>query len=296
MKKFSFYPTMFIAAAIIAGCSSMPKTNSLLEQARSDFAAAESNPKVAILAPVEFKNAGTALNEANASFAENESTEKVEKLAYISKQKTAIAQEAAKQKSSELAVAASAKERDQVRLDQRTNEADKAKMAAGIAETQAALAQAAAADAQLKTQEAEARARQLEAQLAELAAKKTERGLVITLGDVLFNTNMANLKSEGIRTVQKLADILTQNPQRAVLIEGFTDSTGTAAYNQELSERRADSVRTALLGMGISRDRINTRGYGKSHPVAGNDNASDRQLNRRVEIVISDDTGKITPR
>ena len=105
-------------------------------------------------------------------------------------------------------------------------------------------------------------------QLKELNAKKTERGLVITLGDVLFSTNKAQLKSGGMRNVQKLADFLKQYPQHKVLVEGYTDSTGSDSLNQELSERRANAVRTALLDMGISSDRINTRGYGEAFPVA----------------------------
>jgi len=137
---------------------------------------------------------------------------------------------------------------------------------------------------------------QQEMQLKELKAKKTERGLVITLGDVLFSTNKAQLKSGGMRNVQKLADFLKQYPQRKVLVEGFTDSTGSDSLNQELSERRANAVRTALVDMGISSDRINTRGYGKALPIADNDTAASRQLNRRVEIVLSDENGNIAPR
>jgi outer membrane protein OmpA-like peptidoglycan-associated protein len=94
-----------------------------------------------------------------------------------------------------------------------------------------------------------------------------------------------------MRTAQKLADVLQQNPQRKVLVEGFTDSTGSSAYNQELSDRRATAVRTALTAMGIAADRVAIRGYGEAYPVAGNDTAQSRQMNRRVEIVLSDETG-----
>ena len=80
------------------------------------------------------------------------------------------------------------------------------------------------------------------------------------------------------------------------MIEGFTDSTGSDGLNQRLSDRRADSVRTALLGMGMNSERITSRGYGEAYPVAGNDTAAGRQLNRRVELVVSDDDGKIAPR
>ena len=129
-----------------------------------------------------------------------------------------------------------------------------------------------------------------------MEAKKTDRGMVVTLGDVLFDTNEAQLKSGGMRNVQKLADFFRQYPQRNVMIEGFTDSTGSDGHNQQLSDRRADSVRTALLGMGMDSQRITWRGYGESFPVAGNDTAAGRQMNRRVEVVVSDDNGKIAPR
>ncbi len=175
-------------------------------------------------------------------------------------------------------------------------EADKAKAEADAAKSQAALAQSDAANAQRQQMNAEERARQLQAELDDLSAKKTERGLIITLGDVLFAVDKAELTPDGMMTVQKLALILQQNPQRVVLVEGHTDSTGTAAHNQYLSERRANSVMVALMGMGISRDRDGTQGYGMKYPVASNDTAGNRQLNRRVEIVLSEDDGKIARR
>ena len=135
-----------------------------------------------------------------------------------------------------------------------------------------------------------------EIQLKELNAKQTERGLMITLGDVLFRTNKAQLQSGGLRNVQKLADFLNQYPQYKVLVEGHTDNIGSNSANQDLSERRAYAVRTALNDMGINGDRIRTRGYADAFPVADNDSAASRQLNRRVEIILSDANGNIAPR
>jgi outer membrane protein OmpA-like peptidoglycan-associated protein len=302
MKNFYLTPTLLAIAALVGACSSMSST-SLLDQTRSDYRAAQNNPNVASYATLEMKQAGEALDQANAAASHNDSVEKIDKLAYLAKQKIALTQEVAKQKSAEADIANSSKERDQVRLDQRTNEANIAKMnaeksmqAAQLAQGEAVQAQRDATEAQRKTQEAQARTAQLEAQLADLAAKKTERGLVITLGDVMFGTDLARLSADGMRTAQKLAQVLQQNPQRSVLVEGFTDSTGTAAHNQELSERRAGAVRAALQDLGVARERIAVRGYGEAYPVAANDTAQNRQLNRRVEIVLSDDSGKTTPR
>lgn len=296
MKKIYIAPALIAVAAFVGACSSMPKTTSLLDQTRGDYLAAQSNPNVASYAPLEMKQAGEALEQANAAADAADSAEKIDKLAYLAKQKIALTQEVAKQKSAEADVASAGKERDQMRLDQRTNEADQAKASAEQSKLTAQVAQGEAAEAQRKTQAAQAHAAKLEAQLADLAAKKTERGMVITLGDVLFGTDMARLNQDGMRTAQTLADVLQENPQRTVLVEGFTDSIGTAPHNQELSERRATAVSTALQGMGVARDRIAIRGYGEAYPVAANNTAQNRQLNRRVEIVLSDVSGKVTQR
>lgn len=282
MKNFYFTPTLLAIAALVGACSSGPATTSLLDQTRSDYRMAQSNPNVASYAPLEMKQASDALAQANAAASHNDSAEKIDKLAYLAKQKIALTQEVAKQKSAEAEVANAGKERNQIQLDQRTNEANQAKESAE--------------QSKLAAQQAQARTAQLEAQLADLAAKKTERGMVITLGDVLFGTDLARLNSDGMRTAQKLANVLQQHPQRTVLVEGFTDSTGTAAHNQELSERRATAVRSALLELGVARERVAIRGYGESYPVAANDTAQNRQLNRRVEIILSDESGKITNR
>ena len=289
MKKIIFTPTLLVIAALLTACNSIPTSTSMLDQTRNDYQSAQSNPKVASYAPLEMKQASDAMAKANAAAANNDSTEEIDKLAYLAKQKIALTQEVAKQKSAEADVAKSGTERDKMRLDQRTREADQSRTAANIARGDAAYAQQ-------QTRDAQVRNANLEAQLAELSAKKTERGMVITLGDVLFATDQARLNPEGQRTVQKLAQVLTQNPQRTVLIEGFTDSTGSSAHNQALSERRADSVQLGLLEQGIARNRIAIHGYGEAHPVAGNESTTDRQLNRRVEIVLSEDDGKIRPR
>lgn len=296
MKKIITLPALLAIAVLLAACSSMPTTTSLLDQTRADYVTAQSNPKVASYAPLEMQQAGVAMAQANAAAKDDDSAEKIDKLAYLARQKIALTQEVAKQKAAEAEVASAGKERDQLRLDQRTNEANQAQMQAEQSRLAEQVAQGKTAEAQRKTQEAQARAAQLETQLADLAAKKTERGIVITLSDVLFGTDQARLTPDGMRTAQKLADVLQQNPQRTVLIEGFTDSTGAASYNQQLSERRATAVRSALSDMGVARERIAIRGYGESYPVAANNTSQSRQLNRRVEIILSDDSGKIAPR
>jgi outer membrane protein OmpA-like peptidoglycan-associated protein len=209
------------------------------------------------------------------------------------KQQALIAQGTADQQAVELAAAKTQAERDQMRLEARTAEADAAKQQALIAQGTAEQQAAELAAANAKAESAQALIAQQETQLKELNAKQTERGLVITLGDVLFSPGQAQLKSGSMRSIHKLVDFLKQYPQRKVLIEGYTDSTGSDSLNQKLSERRAHAVRTTLVDNGIAADRITTRGYGKAFPVADNDTPANRQMNRRVEITLSDDNGKI---
>lgn len=295
--KLSLLKSAALASAILLGaCSTLPTTTPALDQARGDFVAANNNPQVSTYAPLEFKQASEALDQANAAAARKDSLDKIDKLAYLAKQRIAIAREVAARKAAEADIANSARQRDQVRLEARTAEAERARTAAEGARMAASAAQSETAQAQAQAREAQARAAQLEAQMAELQAKKTERGMVVTIGDVLFATGQASLTPAGMNSVRKLADVLAQNPQRTVLVEGFTDSVGGTAYNQDLSERRAGAVRDALLGMGIGRERIAVRGYGEAYPVAGNDNAGSRQLNRRVEIVLSNEGAPIPPR
>jgi outer membrane protein OmpA-like peptidoglycan-associated protein len=302
-------PLLAVAAAIavLAGCSSLPATNTALEQARSEYAAARSDSRTATLAPSELTQAGDALKSANDAWSREDSRATIDHLAYVARQRVAIAQTTARQKGAEADVAKADSSRDKIRLAARTIEVDVAqrdtqdalrqsaqsKAQTDAAQQQAATSRQATTDAQARTAQLET---QMEAQLKTLDAKKTDRGMVMTLGDVLFDTNQAELKAGGLRSVEKLVVFLGEYPQRTALIEGFTDSTGSDGLNQALSGRRADAVRAALVNLGVSPARITTRGYGEAYPVATNDNLAGRQQNRRVEIVLSDDNGRVAPR
>ena len=288
MNKFLFKPAALALAIALSACSSAPTTTSLLDQARGDYMAAQGNPAVSQYAALELRQATAALDRANEAAARKESMDEVDKLAYVAKQRIATAQEVAKQKSAEAAVADAARQRDQVRLEARTMEADQAKRSAEQAKAEADAARSAAQSQAMATRDAQAQADALAAQLADLQAKQTERGIVMTMGDVLFNVDQANLTAGGVQTLQKLAEVMREHPDRNVMVEGFTDSTGSEEHNLTLSQRRAEAVRSALMNMGVEGTRISTRGYGEAYPVASNANSADRQLNRRVEIVLSD--------
>jgi len=294
IKKLRVLPAALLLSLLVVGCSSVPVSTSQLDRARGDYVAAQNDPGVASSAPLEWRAAGEALDRANNAASRREASEAIDQLAYLAQQKIATAQEVARQKQAEASVAQAGQQRDAMRLQQRTAEADQARSAADRARSAAeqarnaaeqARAQAAAATGSAR--ETEARNAALQQQLTDLQAKQTERGIVITLNDVLFQIDRAELSTDGMRTAQKLADVLTQAPQSVVLIEGFTDSTGSADHNLQLSQRRADAVRAALVVLGVPQEKVTTRGYGEAYPVASNTDATSRQLNRRVEIVMS---------
>jgi len=294
MKKNTSLAIALLGFSILAGCAA-PK-NAMLADAHNSYNNAASNPQVTTLAPLELEDADDTLNKADYALKNGESTENVNHLSYLAKQKVALAQETAKRKAAELAVTNAAANRNIVRLEARTAEADAAKQEVSSMQLTADQQAAELAAASAKAERDQELIAQQEMQLKELNAKKTKRGMVITLGDVVFDTNKAQLKSSGENSVNKLADFLKKYPQHKVLIEGYTDSRGSNELNQKLSERRANAVRQSLNNMGISNERISTQGYGEAFPIAGNDTAANRQMNRRVEIILSDESGNISNR
>jgi outer membrane protein OmpA-like peptidoglycan-associated protein len=193
----------------------------------------------------------------------------------------------------EAGVATSEAERAKREAGMAMSEAEQARMAAAadaekaaIAKRQAEQAISAAGMEAAKAAEAKAEADQLMKELSELKAQQTERGIVLTIGDVLFATGKANLSPDANKSVAKLAEFLKKYQKRDVLIEGHTDSVGKDDYNLTLSRNRADSVKDKLVGGGIEAGRITTVGYGKKFPVASNDTMAGKAQNRRVEVII----------
>jgi outer membrane protein OmpA-like peptidoglycan-associated protein len=284
-----------IALAVLAGCGTTPVNKSLAE-ARSSYNTARTNPQITSLAPLELKEAGDTLGIADAAFAKGENAATVDQLSYLAYQKVRIAQETAFRKTDELTVTNAAAQRDQVRLAARTAEADAAKHQVAVIQETANIQAEELAAASTKAEHDQETISKQEKQLKDLNAKQTKRGFVITIGDVLFNSSKSQLKSGGIHNVQKLASFLEQYPKYRVLVEGYTDNTGNDGSNLTLSEERASAVKTKLIDEGITSDRILTRGYGKEFPVARNNNSANRRLNRRIEIVLSDENGNIAVR
>ena len=308
------------AVFLLGGCAPSQQdiiAKDRLERARSAYSQVKADRNVEAFAPLPFAEAGKALQAAEQA----KNSEEREHLAYLAERRAQIAVAVAEGRMAERDTDRVSKETADIIAQKRTQEArvaqkeaeqakllamaegekaakakaeaEQARMAAQAESERAARAKAEAEQARLaaraeseKAAKAKAEADQLMRELSDLKAKQTERGIVLTIGDVLFATGKADLSSDALRSVDKLAEFLQAHPNRNVLIEGHTDSVGSDEFNLTLSQKRADSVKEALTGKGIGEERITAKGYGKKYPVASNDTVSGKQQNRRVEVII----------
>jgi OOP family OmpA-OmpF porin len=144
---------------------------------------------------------------------------------------------------------------------------------------------------ELSAQKDQIRLRARDAEIAKLKAKKVPQGILVTLGDVLFDTARSDLKSGSLQNIYPLVQYLKEHAETMVKIEGHTDNRGSSDYNAELSQRRAEAVRNFLVSNGIAPERITAQGMGKDYPIATNSTSAGRQQNRRVEVTITDAPG-----
>ena len=294
-----FHPRLtMIAALLAAGCASLsPNAVQRVDEARAAYRSAAADPAVQAHAQTELQSAAGALGDAERAVAQGGPSEVAEHNAYLAQQRTQIAQLTAATRSAEAATAAAGEERRRMQLEAREREAAAAREQARVAEqarkeaeSRAAMLEAEKFDRQKETSAAAgltAEVKRLETELADMRAKQTDRGWVLTLkNELLFDTGGSELKPGAERALDNLVQFLEKHRDRSIAIEGFTDSTGSKQLNQSLSEKRAWAVKAALVKRGIASNRIDARGYGPQFPIASNDNAAGRQLNRRVEIVI----------
>jgi len=328
MKHISFG----LAGALVAltACQTVPPTNPELEEARAAVNTAATDPAVTTAAAPELQRARDALVGAETAWNDRDEGE-TRSRAYIARQRAKIASEVGARYTLEQRLQQTSAERERIRTEARTREAQAAETRAAEASRDASAAreQAQAAQAQAQTQAAQAQAAQAQAQVAQdqvqaerrrsedqqrqldaereranrmqhdlesLAAKSTARGVVVTLQDVLFDSGKAQLRSGGLRSLERVAGVLKNYPERRLLIEGFTDSQGSESYNLELARRRADTVKQQLQALGIPDQRVETHAYGEAFPVADNETAEGRQQNRRVELLFSDGRGQFPSR
>nr|WP_272889377.1 OmpA family protein [Stutzerimonas stutzeri] len=254
-----------VALAGLHGCATQ-QSQQQLEQAVIAFQNISDDPQVSRDAPKDMMRAAESLERARRFADYWGSAEDVSHYAYLSERYSEIARQHSdhmqnKRRSNQLAM-------EQERLRQALQEA--------------------------RLLDLQHQGRWLEDQLISLAASETDRGLVMTLGDVLFKAASADLGPSANRTLLKVVHFLQLNPNRRVRIEGYTDNRGDAAENLALSKARAQAVGDFMQSLGIDPRRMEVVGYGEQYRVAENASTRGRAQNRRVEILFSDEQGQLS--
>ncbi len=285
-----------MALVCLAGCT--PVVPKELADARAAYNHAAMGP-AAQVAPAELHKAHASLKDAELSFANDPDSQKTRDLAYVAERKAQLADALAAQEldRSQKAQAEQQYQAKQAQIMEQTRgqlNQSKEQIAAqsaqlGQDQQQIDRERQARSDAEQRASAAESTSKELQESLAKLAAvKEEERGLVLTLsGSVLFVTNAAALLPEAQTRLNQVADALMATKDRNVVVEGYTDSRGSAGYNLDLSQRRAEAVRAYLVTRGYPSEKITAQGLGKDRPIADNTSPEGRANNRRVEIVIA---------
>lgn len=304
MPRLAGVITLSAAALTLLACQAVPVQDPAVDSARLELTQLQNDPLLASRAPAAIQDAQDAVEAA-----EKPQTDAAVKshLAYLAgnKVKTAKAMATTRYNEDQLKTAASSREK--VRLDARTQEADQAnaqveasRIKATEADQKTVLAEQKTVAANQQTSLAEQRAGDigarnvtLEKELADLHAQKTERGIVLTFGDVLFASGKSDIKAGAMANFDRLAESLKKQGSSHITIEGHTDSVGGDESNMALSQRRADSVKNYLVSRGVAAERISAAGKGSAFPVTSNTSASGRQKNRRIEVIIDDSASKI---
>ena len=260
-----------VITLMVAACANTPRHSDQLDEARTQVKALAQEPLAQQAAADDLHAAQARLQDAETALEQGKPLPTVDHLAYLAERHAEAGEARVRSAAAQQELARANDRRNQILLASREQEA--------------------AAKAR-ETQETKQQLSQAQQELADLKAKQTQRGPVVTLSDVLFDTGAATLKPGADLSLDRLASYLKAHPQTKVLIEGHTDSRGSDEYNEALSQRRADAVAKALVIRGVPGETVSTVGRGKAYPVATNDTAAGRQQNRRVEIVFSDASGR----
>ena len=278
-------PAWIALSVALAGCVTVAvEPVPALEEAGSLYRQAAADPEVQTRAPGELSIAARLLGEAERAWRDKAPEEELSHKAYLAGQQARVALATAQYRAAEAKIATAREQRTRLLLEAREREAAEAKERARAA--QAARAAAKPVEAPAPAPDIDAGLARLQSEVPQLRARHSERGWILTLrNEALFDGDV--LRPGAAATLDNLAGFLREQPQRDIAIEGFTDTGGSSVANRRLSESRAQALREALVARGIEPRRIEARGYGDSFPVASNDTAGGRQLNRRVEIVIN---------
>ncbi|MDM8552992.1 OmpA family protein [Desulfobacterales bacterium HSG2] len=256
---FKKWCVILIALALTGGCAS--KAEKILERAHGIYIRAWANQDIVSNASHTLKEARDALEKAE--MAEND--EEMERLARVAEDKIKLAVVLTERKIAEKQLAIFEKREQKKPSEPLEHAAEKE----GFRQRE-----------QKKPSEPREHVAEKE------GFRRSERGMVLIWGDGLFASGKAELMADAGHQIDRLADFLNRNPDRNVLIEGHTDSTGSDSSNLSLSQHRADAVRAALIKRGVQASRITAKGYGETHPIADNKTEAGRRQNRRVEIII----------
>ncbi len=313
--------------AVASSCTTAPKKDLALEQAKSQLEELKSDPELTGYAPLALGEAERALRQAEAATGDAQRTH----LIYMADRRIQIARAIAQREQleqeldqlgterSEMLVKASQLEAERARMEaerarmmsqataedaqrareealqaqQREAESERAaRQAQQEAEQAKALAASSATAAELARREADLALEQadtLRRQLENLQLRQTESGVVVTLGDVLFESGQTELRADAMASLVEVVDLLQSEPDKDIRIEGHTDSVGEATTNLEISQKRADAVYEALVSLGVSADRITSQGMGEDFPIASNETEEGRAQNRRVDVILLDE-------
>ncbi|WP_290649274.1 OmpA family protein [Aquisalimonas sp.] len=280
-----------LAAAIsvslfLGGCAATSESPQGAADVRNRLDALQNNPDLANRTRLELRAAEEAVQLAERPLSAAQS-DLGEHRVYMADRKVEIASARATTLHAEAQRERLSAERGEARLAARTSEVARARDDARSARGEADAARASEmSSAAASAVEAQRLAGEMQQQIDDLQAEVTDRGLVLTLGDVLFATGSSDLQHGTNANLDKLVSFLNDHPQRNVLVEGHTDNVGGKELNQALSLRRAETVRNYLTGKGIESERLTAEGIGMDRPIADNNTPTGRQQNRRVEIVI----------
>lgn len=285
--------TNLLLACLALALACATPNNADLERARARYAEVARNPTVNADASVDLYEAGKNLDHATSLMEGGAEAEIVSHFAYLAELRMQLAVLTADTRVQRQEAERLLTQRQQIRLEGRTIEADRAaerartaQASAVAATTQAAHARTQASQAEARARAAELRADEMEQHLADLETRQTERGILLTLGGVLFEFGKAELKPAAESQLSRVAGFLIANPDREVVVEGHADDVGTDDFNLQLSRARADSVADYLVLSGVAGSRIAAEGFGKRYPVVSNQSDEGRAQNRRVELTI----------
>ena len=327
MKRLLTKITLILMLVLLSACVAVPKKDLALEKVREELDNLKSNSELAGYAPLALGEAERALRQAELAtgddvyrsylvymadrriqvartMAEREQYEQL--LDQLEDQRSAMLIKASQLEADQARLEAErarllvattsedaqrAREERQQALQKEAESVRAAKLSAEEADQARRLADSRASEAEFARREADLASQQITSltrQLENLQLRETESGVVVTLGDVLFATGQTQLVEGGRSSLAEVVDLLQTEPEKKIRVEGHTDSRGDAEANLELSEKRAQAVREALISLGVSSERVTATGMGEDFPIASNEDEEGRAQNRRVDVILLD--------